>query len=107
MTQCLAEICRHPDEAVHDILPMDRAGWHISKNLVLPRNISILQLQPKSPELNPVESLWQSMRQNWLSSRVCTLYKDIVDHRCDAQRKLESQLWLIMSIGQSKWAHEF
>ncbi len=29
----------------------------MSNNLVVPENITILPLQPKSPELNPVENL--------------------------------------------------
>lgn len=107
MTRHLAEISRHVDENAHAILIMDQAGWHMSNNLVVPGNISILPLPPKSPELNPVENLWQLMRQNWLSNRVFKSYEDIVDHCCDAWRKLESQPWRIMSIGHRKWAHEF
>ena len=107
MTQHLAEISRHVDGNAHAILIMDQAGWHMSNNLVVPGNISILPLPPKSPELNPVENLWQFMRQNWLSNRVFKSYEDIVDHCCDAWRKLESQPWRIMSIGHRKWAHEF
>ena len=34
---------------------MDSAGWHTSKKLKLPQNISILPLPPYSPELNPTE----------------------------------------------------
>jgi putative transposase len=47
------------------------------------------------------------MRENWLSNRVFKSYEDIVDHCCDAWRKLESQPWRIMSIGHRKWANEF
>jgi hypothetical protein len=36
-----------------------QAGWHLSNNLIVPENISILPLPAKSPELNPVENLWQ------------------------------------------------
>ena len=79
MTQHLAEISRHVDEKAHAILIMDQAGWHMSNNLVVPENITILPLPPKSPELNPVENLWQFMRQNWLSNRVFKSYEDIVD----------------------------
>jgi transposase len=107
MTQHLAEIARHIDDGSHAILIMDQAGWHMSNNLVVPRNITILPLPPKSPELNPVENLWQFMRDNWLSNRVFKSYDDIVDHCCDAWRKLESQPWRIMSIGRREWANEF
>ncbi len=107
MTQHLAEIARHVDEDAHAILIMDQAGWHMSNNLVVPENITILPLPPKSPELNPVENLWLFMRENWLSNRVFKSYDDIVDHCCHAWRKLESQPWRIMAIGRRKWANAF
>jgi hypothetical protein len=34
------------------------------------RHITIIALPPKCPELNPVENVWQFMRDNWLSNRV-------------------------------------
>lgn len=48
------------------ILIMDQAGWHASDDLACPANISILFLPAYSPELNPVERLWQ-----WLRRHVC------------------------------------
>ncbi len=107
MTQHLAEISRHVANDAHAILIMDQAGWHMSNNLVIPSNISILSLPPKSPELNPVENLWLFMRENWLSNRIFKSYDDIVAHCCDAWRKLESQPWRIMSIGRREWANGF
>ncbi|RVH87804.1 IS630 family transposase, partial [Sinorhizobium medicae] len=94
------------DEA-HAILIMDQAGWHMSNNLLVPENITILPLPPKSPELNPVENIWQLMRDNWLSNRVFKSYEDIVDHCCHAWRTLLDQPWKIMSIGRRKWAYGF
>jgi transposase len=54
----------------HAVLLVDQAGWHLSARLVIPANVTILPLPPKSPELNPVENIWQFMRDNWLSNRV-------------------------------------
>ena len=107
MTQHLAEISRHVDEKAHAILIMDQAGWHMSNKLSVPENITILPLPPKSPELNPVENIWQFMRDNWLSNRVFKSYEDIVDHCCCAWRKLQQRPWNIMSIGRRQWAHGF
>ena len=73
--------------------------------LAVPDNITILPLPPKSPELNPVENIWQFMRDNWLSNRVFKSYDDIVDHCCDAWNKLIDLPWKIMSIGLRNWAH--
>jgi DDE superfamily endonuclease len=41
-----------------------------SAKLPVPDNITLLPLPPKSPELNPVENIWQFMRDNWLSNRM-------------------------------------
>jgi len=49
---------------------MDGAGWHKSKDLQVPSNITILYLPPYSPELNPVERLWQHIKDNILSNRL-------------------------------------
>src|SRR6266436_5108355 len=54
---------------------------------------------PKCPELNPVENVWQFMRDNWLSNRIFKSYDDLVDHCCAAWNKLVDQPWRIMSIG--------
>lgn len=52
------------------LMIMDNARWHKSKSLYTPQNITIDYLPPYSPELNPVEKLWQWFRQevthNWL-----------------------------------------
>src|SRR5215468_3881800 len=42
----------------------------MSTRLVVPANITIILLPPKCPEFNPVENVWQFMRENWLSNRV-------------------------------------
>jgi transposase len=62
ITARLIEIFRNIDENAHAVLMMDQAGWHMSNNLVVPENITILPPPPKSPELNPVENIWQFMR---------------------------------------------
>ena len=82
-------------------------GWHMSTRLVVPANITIIALPPKCPELNPVENVWQFMRDNWLSNRIFKSYDDLVDHCCEAWNKLVDQPWRIMSIGLRQWAHEF
>ena len=48
------------------------------------RNITLMTLPPYSPELNPVENIWQFLRQNRLANRVFENYDAIVDACCDA-----------------------
>src|SRR2546430_17013664 len=80
--------------------PLRSSGMaHMSNRLVVPPNITIFPLPPKCPELNPVENIWQYMRDNWLSNRVFKSYDDILDHCCHAWNTLIDMPWKIMSIG--------
>jgi transposase len=60
----LAEIAKAVAPGAHAVLLVDQAGWHLSARLLIPANITILALPPKCPELNPVENIWQYMRDN-------------------------------------------
>jgi transposase len=107
MAAQLAEISQAVAPGAHAVLMLDQAGWHITPKLRVPDHITLLPLPPRSPELNPMENVWQFVRDNWLSNRVFNSYKEIVDHGCDAWNKLVDQPWRIMSIGRRHWAHRF
>ena len=107
MNQHLKEISQAVDPGAHAVLILDQAGWHVTPKLELPANITLLFLPPRSPELNPVENIWQFMRDNWLSNRIFADYDDIVAHCCESWNKLMDQPWRISSIGRRTWAHEF
>ena len=53
---------------------------------------SVMRLPAKAPELNPVETVWQFLRRNWLSNRVFPSYDDILDHCRAAWSELTDQL---------------
>lgn len=55
------------------IIVMDQASWH--KGLLLPKNIEIIFLPPYSPELNPVERLWQHIKDGVLKNKI---YSDLL-----------------------------
>jgi hypothetical protein len=57
------------------------------------------------PELNPVENVWQYLRQNWLSNTVFEDYDAIIDAACAAWRKLTAEPHRIKSIAMRDWAH--
>ena len=101
----LDEISRHIAPGAHAALLMDRAGWHTTGKLKVPNNITIILLPSRSPELNPVENIWQYLRANWLSNRVFPTYGDILDAGCQAWNRLIAQPETITSIGMRKWAH--
>jgi transposase len=105
MTLHLQEISAAVAPGAHAVLLLDQAGWHGARDLAVPKNITLLALPPRSPELNPVENVWQFMRQNWLSNRVFSSYADILEHCCHAWNKLVDQPWRIMSLGLRPWAY--
>jgi transposase len=103
----LEEIVARVAPGKHAVLLLDQAGWHMSKHLSVPQNVTLLPLPPKCPELSPTENIWQFMRDNWLSNLVFTSCENLLDHCCEAWNKLIDQLWRIMSIGMRDWADEF
>ncbi len=103
----LDEISSQVMPGSHAVLILDQAGWHTTDKLVIPSNITLLPLPPRAPELNPVENIWQFMRDNWLSNRVFKSCDDIVTLCCDAWNNLIDQPWKIISIGRRQWAHRF
>ena len=105
MAAQLEEISQAVDPGAHAVLLLDQAGWHVTPKLKVPGNITLLPLPPCSPELNPVENIWQFVRDNWLSNRIFTSYEEILDHSCGAWNKLIEQPWIITSIGMCQWAH--
>src|ERR1700730_6331424 len=103
----LAEITKELAPGRHAALLLNQAGWHLSRRLIVPENITLVPLPPKCPELNPVENIWQFLRDNWISNRIFASYENLLDHCCFAWNKLIDMPWKIMSIGLRDWAHGF
>jgi transposase len=101
----LDEISRNVAKRAHAVLLLDRAGWHTTSKLDVPDNITPIFLPSRAPELNPVENVWQYLRQNWLSNTVFESYDALVDAACEAWRKLTADPNRITSIGMRDWAH--
>ena len=104
MLAYLDKISRKVASGAHAALLLDQAGWHTTDKLTIPRNITLILLPSRSPELNPVENIWQYLRANWLSNRVFEGYDDIIDAACDAWNKLTAKPAVITSIGSRQWA---
>jgi putative transposase len=89
MNAYLADFSRHLPPEEHALMVLDRAGWHQSRSLIIPHNVTLLNLPPYSPELNPAELLWWQARSKKLSNRA---YESIpiMEHAV-----AEAWLWLI------------
>jgi transposase len=101
----LDEIARTVAKRAHAVLLLDRAGWHTTGDLTVPKNMTLIFLPSRAPELNPVENVWQYLRQNWLSNRVFDTYEAIIDAACEAWNNLVAEPDTITSIGLREWAH--
>ena len=98
--------CQAIAPGAHGVLIVDQAGWHTTPKQDVPDNITIVPLPAHSPELNPVENVWQFLRDNYLSNRDFDSYHAILDICCRAWNSLTDAPWRIMSIGYRDWAHD-
>jgi len=102
----LVEISRHVSPGSHAVVLLDGAGWHqLGGRPRVPDNLSLLHLPPYSPELNPVENVWQFLKQNFLNNRVYDSYDAIVDACCAAWNALIALPERIQSITLRSWAN--
>jgi hypothetical protein len=104
MQHHLDEIARSLAPKAHAVIVLDQAGWHTTGKLRVPENLSLLPRPPKSPELNPVENVWQFLRQNKLSNRIFGDYQAIVTAACNAWNSLIADPARITSIATRQWA---
>ena len=101
----LAEISTQVAKDAVAVVTCDGAGWHQKGGaLVVPDNIVLLHLPPYSPELNPMENVWDYLRQNKLCALVWSSYDAIVDACKAAWNWLIADADRIKSIGTREWA---
>ncbi len=101
----LGEVSTQVTAGAQALLVCDGAGWHQrGRQLVVPDNIAMLTLPAYSPELNPMENVWDYLRQNKLCSRVWDSYEDIVEACKQAWHFLIDDPDRIRSLGQRSWA---
>jgi transposase len=79
---------------VHVIMIWDRAGFHTADNVRVPESVSIINLPPYSPQLNPIEKLWQYLRKHYWSNRVYADY--------DALRSAAIEAWQHTCLDKGK-----
>ena len=73
----LAQVANaHPVDFM--VMIVDGASSHVSKELIIPENIRLYRLPPYSPELNPVEHLWDEIREKSFPNRVFSEMKAVI-----------------------------
>jgi len=88
---------------VHAVLIWDRAGFHKSKELRIPGNVTIIPLPSYSPELNPVENLWHYLRSHYWANLAYVDYDDLRYAAVEAWQKTALDPEIIKSVCRAKY----
>ena len=91
-----------PDE--HAAMIWDGAGFHLSGQLKVPANVTIIQLPPYSPELNPIENLWHYLKSHFWSNRAYTDYDHLEQAAIDAWQKAVLDAELMKTVCAAPYA---
>jgi transposase len=102
MSVFLAEVAqRHPQDDI--LMVLDGAGWHRANDLRIPENMRLLPLPPYSPELNPVEHLWEEIREKWFPNLVFDSLMGVEDRLVEALAALEKNSQRVAQITGFDW----
>jgi hypothetical protein len=80
------------------VMQVDGASWHRSQQLHLPENIRLIFQPPYSPQVNPVEHIWDEIREKFFSNRIFSSLDALQDHLCTALNELSSHTGIIRSF---------
>jgi transposase len=92
---------RHQDEFI--LMAMDGAGWHRANALIVPENMALIFFPPYSPELNPVEHIWDSIRENWFRNEVFNSIEGVENQLEKALVALEGDTETVASLTGFPW----
>jgi transposase len=102
MSVFLAEVSRrHAEEFI--VMVLDGAGWHKARRLLVPDNRRLLSLPPWSPQLNPVEHVWDEMREKWFANRVFNSIDAVEEQLLTVLKTLEEDATRVASLTGFAW----
>jgi transposase len=82
----------------HAVMVWDGAGFHTSKALVVPENVTLVKLPAYSPELNPIENLWHYLKSHFWSNRAYDNYQALETAAMDAWKKAVLDVELVKTV---------
>src|SRR5260370_22669241 len=80
------------------VMQVDQAGWHRSKELIVPANIRLIAQPAYSPEVNPVEHLWEDLREKYLHNPLFSSLESLVEVLCPSLNELTDDKERLRSI---------
>ena len=88
---------------MHAVLIWDGAGFHTGEDVVVPSNVSLIQLPPYSPELNPVENLWHYLRAHHWSNRPYRDYDALQEEAVRSLCAVREDTETIKTVCNPRW----
>ena len=104
MNRHLREIGEQVPAGKHALVVLDGAGWHRSRDLETPANVSLLRLPPYSPELNPVETLFSVLKHRHFANRVFENAEHVRETVEEVWNGFARKTGEIMQITAREWA---
>ena len=83
------------------VLACDGARWHKSKTMQIPDNIIIVFIPPYTPEMNPIEQIWDEIREKGFRNECFPTLAKVMERLCDTINNLSPNR--ISSIIGRKW----
>jgi hypothetical protein len=80
------------------VMQVDQASWHGAKDLKIPDNIRLIAQPAYSPELNPVEHIWEELREKQLANLALSSLDEVIDRVCDGLNQLEADTERLRSL---------
>ena len=80
------------------VMQVDRAGWHRSHELVIPSNMRLIEQPAHSPEVNPVERVWDELREKYFHNRIFSSLDALIDRLCQGLTDLADDADRVRSL---------
>ena len=80
------------------LMQVDQAGWHSAKDLAIPENIRLIPQPAYSPELNPVEHIWDELREKYFHNRLFSSLALIIETLCQGLNALADDTERLCSL---------
>ena len=82
------------------LLCLDRATYHKSADLIIPHNITLFHLPPRTPEMNPVEIVWREIRKIGFKNICFDSLKAVVEKFHEVLASFTNELFISITFWQ-------
>lgn len=114
---------RFPDKII--LLVLDNAGWHMTQHensrrrskkkqasksfktpekLIVPNNIRLAYLPPRTPEMNPTELMWREIRKRGFKNIIFDTIEAVVEKFNDVVSNMSNEV--VISITRWDWIYK-